>query len=162
VTDIPDPCEQPYAAHLEVLADGAIRGLSLVGLDLIKICQLDRPKLTEYRRRMISLSRALASRQIDEAVELRLKYFGYPDNLPRLSTLRPPNGNSRLAGIADSHYERRKRGELPKLDRRKTDLKTESNVFLDLATTPSREKLVVRPDEQTGRQLFIASRRQAE
>jgi hypothetical protein len=82
---------------------------------LIKICQLDRPKLTEYRRRMISLSRALASRQIDEAVELRLKYFGYPDNLPRLSTLRPPNGNSRLAGIADSHYERRKRGELPKL-----------------------------------------------
>jgi hypothetical protein len=33
--------------------------------------------------------------------------------LPDLDALRPPGGNTRPEGIVDSHFERRKRGELP-------------------------------------------------
>jgi hypothetical protein len=41
------------------------------------------------------------------------RHFGFPSNLPRLATLRPPGGNSRSAGIHNSFYEQRHRGELP-------------------------------------------------
>jgi hypothetical protein len=37
--------------------------------------------------------------------------MGYPSNLPDLSKLRPP-GNTRPAGINDSFFARRARGEL--------------------------------------------------
>ncbi len=36
----------------------------------------------------------------------------FPDDLPNLSALRPPEGNSRPEGIEESHFTRRKRGEL--------------------------------------------------
>ena len=39
--------------------------------------------------------------------------MGYPDDLPNLGRLRPPQGNKRPDGIANSCYERRKRGDLP-------------------------------------------------
>lgn len=112
VTDIADLCSHPYGEHLEVLDDGTIRGLTVVGGDLIQICQLDRPKLIEFRRRILTLSRVLVNRQVAEAMELRRKYFGYPDNLPRLSTLRPPSGNARSAGVSDCCFERRRLGAL--------------------------------------------------
>jgi len=113
VTQIAHPCSQPFGEHLEVMEDGAIRGLTVVGRDLIQICQLDRPRLTEFRRRMRRLSRLLTSRQTADALELRRKYFGYPDNLPRLTTLRPPGGNSRPDGVSACFFERRRLGLLP-------------------------------------------------
>ena len=76
VTDIPDPCSQAFGEHLEVLDDGRVRGLTVIGRDLVQICQLDRPRLIEFRRRMLTLSRVLGNRQVAEAVELRRKYFG--------------------------------------------------------------------------------------
>jgi hypothetical protein len=112
VTDIADPCRRPFGEHLEVLDDGTIRGLTFVGRDLIHICQLDRPRLIEFRRRMLTLSRVLLNLHVAEAVELRRKYFGYPGNLPRLSTLRPPSGNTRPTGLNDCCFERRRVGTL--------------------------------------------------
>jgi hypothetical protein len=109
ITGTADPTEYAFGHHLEVFDDGTIHGLTVVGQDLIKICQLDRPRLTEFRRRMISLCRLVTGREITEAVELRRKYFGYP----RLTTLRPPGGNSRPAGVHDSLFERRRAGKLP-------------------------------------------------
>ena len=45
--------------------------------------------------------------------ELYRELMGYPVDLPDLSSLRPPAGNSRPEGIAQSHAARRERGELP-------------------------------------------------
>ena len=36
-----------------------------------------------------------------------------PDDLRDLSSLLPPGGNTRPEGIVESHFERRRRGELP-------------------------------------------------
>ena len=44
--------------------------------------------------------------------EVVRRYFGFPLNLPRLAVLHPPGGNSRPAGVHDSFYERRGRGDL--------------------------------------------------
>ena len=52
---------------------------------------------------------AMASRS---APELYQQLMGYPDDLPNLSRLRPPRGNTRPAGVSQSHFARRERGEL--------------------------------------------------
>jgi hypothetical protein len=56
---------------------------------------------------MLEMSRS------DKTHQLRQHYLGFPENLPDLSKLKPPGGNERPEGIADSHYERRERGQLP-------------------------------------------------
>src|SRR2546430_9244318 len=55
------------------------------------------------------------------AAELRRRYLGYPANLPDLSALKPPGGNSYPEGIERSAFARRQRGDLPE-DRKSTRL----------------------------------------
>jgi hypothetical protein len=110
---VPDPCQDPYGAHLEVLADGSIRPLSAQGDFLIRACRLDRPKLSQYRAGVLKLLRQLQGRTDKGAVELRRRFFGLPLNLPNLSSLAPPRGNARPEGIASSFFARKGRRDLP-------------------------------------------------
>jgi hypothetical protein len=112
LTGVLNPAETPLAGHLEVLEDGTIRGLTEDGWDLIGVCQLDRPNLNAFRRGVIEILRALGELNSEAQRQVLRRWFGFPANLPRLSTLRPPGGNSRPAGIGESYYERKKRGEL--------------------------------------------------
>jgi hypothetical protein len=112
LTGVLNPAETPLAEHLEVLEDGTIRGLTEDGWDLIGVCQLDRPNLNSFRRGMIEILRALGELDTEAQGSVLRRWFGFPANLPRLSALRPPDGNSRPAGIGESYYERRKRGAL--------------------------------------------------
>jgi hypothetical protein len=113
VAGLPDPCADPYGKHLVVSGDGSIRALTAAGQDLIGVCQLDRQTLIEYRRRMINLCRILDARDAEAMAALRRRYFGYPDTLPKLFRLRPPGGNRRPEGIAESYARRQSRDELP-------------------------------------------------
>jgi hypothetical protein len=106
-----DPCSG-LASHLEVADDGTIRGLTPAGEDLIRICLLDRPNLTAYRRLILETLTLLRRKRTSDAAELLRRYFGYPANLPDLAALRPPGGNSRPDGVAACGFERRRRGEL--------------------------------------------------
>lgn len=110
-----DPLGEPLGTHLEVSADGTIRGLTPRGVELIQVCRLDRPKLTEYRRRLQELLQVLSGRASPEAAALFRQYLGFPPDLPRLAALRPLGGNTRPEGIAASWLERRQRGELPEV-----------------------------------------------
>jgi hypothetical protein len=49
--------------------------------------------------------------QNHDSILLR-ELMGYPDDLPDLSRLRPPDGNSRPEGIAQSHFAQRERRAL--------------------------------------------------
>lgn len=84
---VPDPCQQPYGIHVEVLADGTIRGLTPQGTFLIRACRLDRPKLTEFRCGILELFRVLQNRGGKDASQLQRRFFGFPLNLPNLSDL---------------------------------------------------------------------------
>jgi hypothetical protein len=42
------------------------------------------------------------------------RWMSYPAHLPNLKRLKP-KGNTRPDGVANSHYERQKRGELPEI-----------------------------------------------
>ncbi len=107
-----DPC-LGLGRHLEVREDGTIHALDLVGAGFIRICGLDRGQLTRFRRHMRTLLAFLASHPEGPGADLCRAYLSYPDDLPDLSVLRPPEGNSRLGGIAESAFARRQRGELP-------------------------------------------------
>ncbi|HJT76753.1 MAG TPA: hypothetical protein VJ739_06085 [Gemmataceae bacterium] len=107
-----EPCGS-LREHLEVGGDGTIHGLTPAGEDLIRICRLDRPNLTAFRRLILDTLLLLHRKRDRDAVELLARYLAYPANLPDLAALRPPAGNSRPEGIAASSFERRRRGDLP-------------------------------------------------
>lgn len=100
-----NPCRDPFGEHLEVDAQGIIRALTPAGNELISACKLDQPVLTESRRRLIELIRRLEASEDPRCRDLLEHYCGLPTNLPRLSKLQPPEGNSRPHGIASSAWE---------------------------------------------------------
>ena len=76
---------------------------------LIDLLDLNHPRKVEFRALWIEVVRL--SSQSDP--DLYRRVAGYPTDLPALSRLRPPGGNVRPEGIAQSHYALRARGELP-------------------------------------------------
>ena len=113
--EVLNPCAQAFGRHMAVSDDGVIHGLTPQGAALIQICRLDRTKLTAFRRGVIDLHRTLGELQSPQAVALRQRFFGFPANLPELSALRPPAGNSNPEGIDDCFYRQYQLGKLPKL-----------------------------------------------
>ena len=106
---MPDPCVALVDRFVRVNEDGSIVGLTANARRLIRQLGLDGPESTEFRRMWIDIL-ALAYRY-DRDLYVRLR--SYPNDLPDLSKLHPPGGNDRPDGIANSHFARRKQGELP-------------------------------------------------
>ena len=116
--DIPlpiNPANDSLGLHLQVVADGTVQPLSGAGEELADLCRLNRPLLTAARRRVLNLIAILRTSSRPEAVEGLRDLLAHPDDLPNLSALQPPGGNSRPSGIADCCFELRRRGELPEV-----------------------------------------------
>lgn len=113
-SDYPEPLDVTASGtHLEVQDDGTIRALTVAGQTLIDICALDRPELVSFRRNLIELLALLEQHPGVNADRIRQRYLGFPDALPDLASLRPPGGNTRPDGVAQSSFELRRRGTLP-------------------------------------------------
>ena len=111
-----DPRAMGMADHLEVSPLGAITALTLIGRDLIDLFHLDDAQSNGFRIHQLRVVRLKSKYPHDPVVHsLFLAIFGFPTNLPDLSKLRPPGGNSRPEGISASHFARRSRGELPEV-----------------------------------------------
>jgi hypothetical protein len=105
---IPDPLGIT-AQHLRILPDGRLEPCSPEAEALVETLLLNSPKRVEFRVtwiRIIELAR-------EHSAELFERLMGFPVDLPDLGRLRPRGGNSRPEGVANSHLERKKRGELP-------------------------------------------------
>ena len=113
VTDLIGLDVAALADHLAIQPDGLALALTPEGQSLVDVCALNRPELVAFRRDLILLLALLEKRQGADAIRLCKRYFGYPDDLPDLATLRPPKGNARPDGIAASCLEQQRRGELP-------------------------------------------------
>lgn len=106
---VPDPVFALLNDSLRVALDGVMHAQTTDAARLVELLDLNDPRKVEFRSlwiAVVSLSERLAP-------ELHLRLVGYPTDLPDLSRLRPPAGNSRPEGIAESHHARRARGELP-------------------------------------------------
>lgn len=106
---IPDPTQMFTADTVSVDEDGQIVGTTEESRRLIRLLGLDGREETEARMLWIGII-ALAERY-DPALYQRL--LGFPEDLPDLSRLRPPGGNSRPAGVRESYSVQRRAGTLP-------------------------------------------------
>ena len=77
--------------------DGNIEGLTSAGRELIRVCGLDRPDLTEFRGRIIRVANYAGQHGNEFARETFRSWLVYPATLPQLSKLRPPDGNAQTA-----------------------------------------------------------------
>ena len=106
---VPDPCEALTADQVRLLPDGSLEGRSPEARCLIAKLGLNSPQMNRWR--LIWIRNVQLARENDEQQYSQL--MRYPDDLPDLSRLRPPGGNTRPAGIVQSYFSRRGRGELP-------------------------------------------------
>ena len=106
---VPDPCRIAYGDCLRVESNGTITALNRDGRRLVSVIRLNHPRFVEERLKTMKALRVLAKHAPVEFQRL----MSFPAELPDLSTLKPPAGNRRPAGISDSCYARRMRGELP-------------------------------------------------
>jgi hypothetical protein len=93
----------------KVMPDGTIRGIDAATTKLILQLDLNSPRLVEWR--IIWMRIAELARERDQRLLQRM--LGFPSDLPDLRRLRPPGGNSRPAGIAESWAALAKQGKLP-------------------------------------------------
>jgi len=106
---VPDPCRIAYGDCLRVESNGTVTALNAHGRRLASVIRLNHPRFIEERRKTMKVLRLLAKHAPSEFQRL----MGFPTDLPDLSTLKPPRGNRRPEGIAESCLARRKRGKLP-------------------------------------------------
>ncbi len=108
---VPDPTVHLLANAVEVDATGFLISESDEATRIIERMRLNRPTYCRLRKMWISIV-AMATK---EDPELLKQILGYPVDLPNLSALRPPGGNTKSEGIEQSHWNRRQRGDLPEV-----------------------------------------------
>jgi hypothetical protein len=105
---VPDPLTVFLAEAVYVDRDGTMHGETSEASRLVELIDLNHPRMVEFRSLWISVV-SLAGRFSPELLQ---RVLGYPADLPDLAPLKPPAGNTRPAGVADSHFARRQRGDL--------------------------------------------------
>jgi hypothetical protein len=110
-TILPDPTQVLLDGAVRVHEDGRIEGTTREVRRLIRMLGLDGREETEGRFLWQGII-ALTQRS-NPALYQRL--MGFPAELPNLSRLRPPGGNSRPDGVASSYFAQQKDGRLPEM-----------------------------------------------
>lgn len=106
---VADPLVHLTSAHLLVRNDGRLEAGTRECRQIVRVMRLNETNLVAYRAMwmgMVELSR-------DRNPLLYRRLLGFPDDLPDLSTLQPPGGNTHPDGIERSYFRQRRRGELP-------------------------------------------------
>lgn len=103
-----DPCQVGFGNLVQVNEDGVIRPLNDDGAILIQALRLDNDDYTEFRHLMLRILSALQ----EHDPQLYARLMSYPDDLPNLQALKPPQ-NTRPEGVAQSCLAHRNQGELP-------------------------------------------------
>ncbi len=107
--EVPDPTQTLLSTTVVVEDDGTLVGTTPQAAELLELLNLNYRTLRQRRGLLLAAIRVLHERD----PELYRRWMCFPDDLPDLSRLRPPGGNSRPDGLAQSHLARRQRGELP-------------------------------------------------
>ncbi len=105
---LPSPEEIAYGECMSVNQKGEIRALNDKGTTIIEALYLDADRFTRMRKTILTL--LVEARPGSETLK---HFFGFPEALPDLSSEPALTRNSRPPGIAESYWERKKRGQLP-------------------------------------------------
>ena len=105
--EVPDPCTCLLENRVVVSADGSISGTTREARRIIAKLGLDSPDYREFRMLFIGIVQLAAEHDVN-CFRMLMKY---PDDLPDLAALQPPQ-NSRPQGIHDSFHAQREKGVL--------------------------------------------------
>jgi len=105
----PNPLRVLLADSVKLRPNGTLIALTKDAAKLMDMLQLNSFESRRRRRLMMRIIRLAAAHDVALLQEL----LGFPDNLPDLSRLHPPQGNRRPAGVKRSYFSRRRRGTLP-------------------------------------------------
>jgi hypothetical protein len=108
VLNLPNPCAVAFHDCLRVKDDGRVEALNTHGEILMQVLKLNSEKNVRTRSRWMRILETC--RKTDTALYEEL--LGFPDDLPDLRKLRPPN-NSKPEGAMNCYLAMRERGELP-------------------------------------------------
>lgn len=106
--EVADPFIGLTNRSIKTLPDGAIEGIDAAGQKLILQLDLNSPRLVKWRLLMMRIVELAAQDQ-----DLLRQLTGFPTDLPRLQSRRPPAGNGRPEGIAESWFVRKQQSALP-------------------------------------------------
>jgi hypothetical protein len=106
---VPDPLTVLATDNVRVLPDGILESHSDEAEALILALDLNSPEMVSWRLLWIRIVNLAQKNDAD----LYRQLMGFPADLPDLSRLRPPKGNFRPNGIAQSCFAQSARGELP-------------------------------------------------
>lgn len=107
--ELPDPTSALLGDAIRVLEDGTIEASTPAAAGIVKLLGLNTPKYREYRLLWIEIVALARTNDPD----LYHRVMTFPDDLPDLSTLHPPDGNTLPDGVKTSHFEQKKAGTLP-------------------------------------------------
>jgi hypothetical protein len=105
---VADPFRLLRSNHVTTLPDGSLRPHDPDMQRLIRQLDLNSPRLKFWRvtwMRIVALAK-------DRDTGLYFRLVGFPEDLPNLSKLRPPQ-NARKESLKDCWFAQRKRGSLP-------------------------------------------------
>lgn len=107
--EIDDPSLALLHNSVRVRPDGVLESDDPAASRIVRMLGLNLPRSVTFRQTWIEIIRLAA----EHKPELWRQLMGFPDDLPNLSVLRPPAGNTRPEGIEESFFAKRERGELP-------------------------------------------------
>ena len=91
--------------------DGRIEARTPEARRIVRTLGLDDPE--EAEARLLWMGIIDLAERAEPALYRRL--MGYPNDLPNLTRLRPPGGNSRPEGVTASHFALRQQGQLAEI-----------------------------------------------
>lgn len=105
---VDDPSARLHSAAAQAQFDGSLHPQDLATRRLIRQLDLNSPRLKKWRLmwpRIVALAH-------ERDADLYQQLIGFPNDLPDLSRLHPPQ-NHRREGLDECWFARRQRGELP-------------------------------------------------
>jgi hypothetical protein len=108
---LPDPCRVLIDGVVRVHENGTIHPTDPETHRLVRMLGLDDPEFTEFRLLWIGIIEL--ARACDP--ELHRRLMGFPQELPQLHRLKPPDGNSSPEGLEQSYFAQRQHGTLPSI-----------------------------------------------
>lgn len=109
-----DPTEQGFGKHVRLGANAYFVGLTPEGQDIIDNLRLNKPPALQVRTNALQILQLYASQPDNPLIrELYIDKFGFPEELPDLRGMKPPEGNTLPDGIKTCFFEQKKCGTLP-------------------------------------------------
>ena len=106
---VANPLDALLSSDVTVSRNGSIQGHTKEAKELIDLLRLDSASYRKRRRMMLEIIAIAAKYNRTLYREL----MGFPDDLPDLARLQPPEGNSRPNGVKNSCSAQRERKKLP-------------------------------------------------